>query len=90
MIHRLRPGKPQDNGGHERMRRDISELEPVAGALSPRSAARLRPLADDSVNDFPMTSPSPAMSTMPATTTSDDHVDAPQGADRHNLENGSR
>jgi len=38
-LIRSRPGKPQDNGGHERMRRDLAELE-LAPARSRRAQQR--------------------------------------------------
>jgi putative transposase len=38
-IVRSRPGKPQDNGGHERMHRDLSELQ-ITPALSRRAQQR--------------------------------------------------
>ena len=38
-LIRSRPGKPQDNGGHERMHRDLAELE-LAPARSRRAQQR--------------------------------------------------
>lgn len=43
-LIRSRPGCPQDNGGHERMHRDLSELERRAGPNAARPATRLRPV----------------------------------------------
>src|SRR5205085_1695482 len=47
-LHRSRPASPQDNGGHERMHRDLTELR-----LSPGASRRAQqPLCDRWTLDF--------------------------------------
>ena len=47
-LYRSRPAKPQDNGGHERMHRDLNELR-----LAPASSRRTQqPLCDQWLLDF--------------------------------------
>jgi putative transposase len=47
-LHRSRPGSPQDNGGHERMHRDLNELR----LLPARSRRSQQPLCDRWALDF--------------------------------------
>ena len=47
-LHRSRPASPQDNGGHERMHRDLEELRLTPG----RSRKAQQPLCDRWMLDF--------------------------------------
>lgn len=57
-LHRSRPASPQDNGGHERMHRDLNELR-----LSPASSRRAQqPLCAKWALDFNHVRPHEALS----------------------------
>src|ERR1700694_21061 len=60
-LHRSRPASPQDNGGHERMHRDLSELQ-----LSPaRSRRAQQPLCTKWALDFNHVRPHEALGNKP-------------------------